>query len=78
MKRGNCSLGFADLFLLAKKRDWTPQEKRAFQTLDQAGRNAAVVALAREAGGIRTEDRVGMDGVTYTAFWREDGSPAAE
>jgi hypothetical protein len=75
---GDCELGFADLFQLAKKRDWTPDEERAFQALDQAGRNAAVVRLAREAGGIRTEDRVGTDGVTYTAFWREDGPPGAE
>ena len=69
----DCSLGFADLFRLAKKRDWTPAEERAFQEMDQEARNAAVVALAREAGGIRTEDRVGTDGVIYTAFWLEDG-----
>ena len=78
MKRGDCSLGFADLFRLAKKRDWSPEEERAFQALDQDGRNAAVVELAREAGGIRTEERVGTDGVTYTAFWREDLPPATE
>ena len=41
--------------------------------MNQEARNAAVVALAREAGGVRTEDRVGTDGVTYTAFWLEDG-----
>lgn len=76
--RGTCDLGFADLFRLAKKRDWTPDEERTFQALDQAGRNAAVVMLAREAGGIRIDDRVGTDGITYTAFWREDGPPAAE
>lgn len=70
--RPDCSLGFADLFRLAKKRDWTRAEERVFQALDQEGRNAAVVELAREAGGIRTEDRVGTDGVIYTAFWLED------
>jgi len=68
----DCSLGFADLFRLAKKRDWTPDEERAFQAMGQQARNATVIALAREAGGIRTEERVGTDGVTYTAFWLED------
>ena len=72
-----CSLGFADLFRLARKRDWTPAEERAFEGMDQEARNAAVVELAHEAGGIRTEDRVGTDGVVYTAFWQEDG-PSAE
>ena len=70
----DCSLGFADLFRLAKKREWTAAEERDFQGMDQEARNAAVVALAREAGGIRTENRIGTDGVTYTAFWLEDGS----
>jgi hypothetical protein len=74
---GDCSLGFADLFQLAKKRDWTLAEERAFQGMDQEARNAAVVALAREAGGIHTEDRVGTDGVIYTAFWLEDEPPSA-
>ena len=69
---GDCSLGFADLFRLAKKRSWTPDEERVFQALDQEARNAAVAELAREAGGIRTENRVGTDGVIYTAFWLED------
>jgi len=67
-----CKIGFADLFRLAKDRDWTPAEEQAFQSLDQAGKNAMVVALAREAGGIVTEDRVGTDGVTYTAFWQDE------
>jgi hypothetical protein len=30
-----------------------------------------VKQLASEAGGVRTEDRIGTDGVVYTAFWRE-------
>jgi hypothetical protein len=67
-----CSIGFADLFRLAKKRDWTADEERVFQALDQEARNTAVVELAREAGGIRTENRVGTDGLIYTAFWLED------
>ena len=32
---GDCSLGFADLFRLAKKRSWTRDEERVFQALDQ-------------------------------------------
>jgi hypothetical protein len=67
-----CSLGFADLFRLAKKRGWTLDEERTFQALTQPERNAAVLELAREAGGIRTEDRIGTDGQVYTAFWLED------
>jgi hypothetical protein len=73
---GDCSLSFADLFRLAKKREWTPDEERAFQGMDQEARNAAVVALAREAGGVHTEDRVGTDRVIYTAFWLEDQPPS--
>lgn len=67
-----CSIGFADLFRLAKKRGWTDAEERAFQALSQRDRNAAVMELAREAGGIHTEDRLGTDGQVYTAFWLED------
>ena len=67
-----CSIGFADLFRLARKRDWTAEEELAFQVLTQPERNAAVLDLAREAGGIRTEDRIGTDGQVYTAFWLEE------
>jgi hypothetical protein len=66
-----CSMGFADLFRLAKGREWTEEEVREFQALDQAGKNRMVKQLAAEAGGVRTADRVGTDGVVYTAFWRE-------
>jgi hypothetical protein len=66
-----CEMGFADLFRLARKRIWTPEEKGAFQALDQDARNAAVKKLAQEAGCVRTADRLGTDGVTYTAFWVE-------
>ena len=69
----DCEMGFADLFRLARKRIWTPEEKDAFQALDQDARNAAVKQLAREAGCcVRTEDRLGTDGMIYTAFWLED------
>lgn len=64
-------MGFADLFRLARKRIWTTEEKDAFQALDQDARNAAVKQLAREAGCVRTADRLGTDGLIYTAFWLE-------
>ena len=67
-----CAIGFADLFRLAKRRDWTAEEERAFQAMTQPERNAAVKALAREAGGMHTEDRIGTDGQVYTAFWLEE------
>ena len=67
-----CTIGFADLFRLAKKRGWTAAEERAFQAMTQPERNAAVKELAREAGRIRTEDRTGTDGLVYTAFWLEE------
>lgn len=66
-----CEMGFLDLFIRARKREWTPDEEATFSGLDQEARNAAVRQLARDAGGIRTEDRVGADGVIYTAFWAE-------
>jgi len=67
-----CTIGFADLFRLAKKRGWTAEEERAFQAMTQPQRNSEVKELAREAGGIRTEDRIGTDGLVYTAFWLEE------
>lgn len=66
-----CSMGFHELFQLAKGREWTQDEVRAFQALDQDGKNRMVKQLAAEAGCIRTEDQVGSDGVVYTAFWKE-------
>jgi len=66
-----CSMGFAELFQLAKGRAWTEEEVREFQSLDQQGRSRMVKQLAAEAGCVRTEDRIGTDGVVYTAFWRE-------
>lgn len=66
-----CEMGFSDLFRLARKRAWTSDEENAFQALDQDARNTAVRQLAQEAGGVRTEDRRGTDGLIYTAFWLE-------
>lgn len=64
-------MSFRELFHLAKGRDWTEDEVQSFQKLDQPAKNAMVKQLAAEAGGIRTEDQVGTDGVVYTAFWKE-------
>jgi hypothetical protein len=64
-------MGFRELFWLAKGREWTLDEVQAFQSLDQDGKNQMVKQLAAEAGGIRTEDQVGTDGVVYTTFWKE-------
>lgn len=65
-----CELGFADLFRMARGREWTPEEERRYRALSQPERNAAVRELAAEAGDIHTADRVGTDGVVYTAFWK--------
>ena len=69
--QSRCSMGFAELFRLAKGREWTEEEVPGFQALDQEGKNRVVKQLAAEAGCIRTEDQVGTDGVVYTAFWKE-------
>jgi hypothetical protein len=70
-KAERCAMGFRELFVLAKGREWTDEELQAFQALDQDGKNRAVKTLAAEAGCVRTEDQVGTDGVVYTAFWKE-------
>jgi hypothetical protein len=66
-----CLVGFADLFAMARKREWTPDERRRFEAMGQDARNEAVRELGREAGCIRTEERRGTDGQIYTAFWVE-------
>ncbi|HKJ17006.1 MAG TPA: hypothetical protein VJ984_06650 [Xanthomonadales bacterium] len=66
-----CQYSFDDLFRLANERDWTAAEKNDFMLLDQDARNQEVKRLAGMAGGVRTEDRLGTDGLTYTAFWVE-------
>ncbi len=70
-----CELGFADLFRMAHQRDWTPEEERSFEGLEQEARNSMVRDLAQKAGGVRTADRIGTDGVTYTAFWIDRPTP---
>jgi hypothetical protein len=68
-------LGFGDLFQAAHGRDMTPQERAELGRLRQPERNEWVrreVALTGNA--IVCEDRLGTDGVTYTAFWRAGSS----
>lgn len=67
----NC-MSFSDLFHAANGRDFSEQERTRFSELSQPERNAAVKHLAHRATGIRTEDRVGTDGIVYTAFWRDE------
>jgi len=66
-----CRTSFLDLFRLARQRDWTADEEQYFTQVDQPTRNRLVKDLAAEAGCVRTEDRLGADGVVYTAFWIE-------
>lgn len=70
----DCELGFADLFRMAHGRAWTAQEARMFADMGQQDRNEAVKDWAGRADGIVTEDRVGTDGITYTAFWLDPGA----
>ncbi len=64
-----CAYSFADLFMLARKRTWTEEERAYFAALDQTDRNHVVRQLAAEAGNVVTEDKIGSDGTVYTAFW---------
>jgi hypothetical protein len=64
-----CQYSFDDLFRLANGRQWTAEEKQAFLEMDQPTRNREVKRLAHKAACIRTEDRLGSDGLIYTAFW---------
>src|SRR5262245_19438680 len=66
---GDCCMSFRDLFILAKKRDWTAAEAKHFGLVDQPERNRLVKVLATEAGCVCTQDRTGTDGQVYTAFW---------
>lgn len=66
-----CQYSFSQLFSLAHQREWTEAERERFFALDQNARNLEVKQLAKKAGNVRTEDRLGTDGLTYTAFWVE-------
>ena len=66
-----CYIGFADLYRLAKKCEWSPAQEKELLDASQEARNAWVKQLAQEAGCVRVEDRLGSDARTYTAFWVE-------
>lgn len=62
-----CAYSFADLFTAAFGRAPTQDELAALYVLSQTERNAQVQQWAEQAGW-GTEDRIGTDGVVYTAF----------
>ncbi len=69
-----CQYSYADLFEAVRGRTWNESERLQFESLTQPQRNAWVKDLAGASGGtVGTQDRVGTDGQTYTAFWLEDG-----
>lgn len=62
-----CAYSFADLYIAAHDKPPERAELDALYAHSQADRNALVRAWANRAGwGV--EDRVGTDGVIYTAF----------
>lgn len=68
--------GFDDLFRAAHRRDMTGAEREQFGALAQPERNDAVRELAALThGAFECDDRVGNDGVTYTAFSRLTDPP---
>lgn len=68
--RESCSLGFAELFTLAKGRPWSEAERSEFYAMSQIEKNEWVQLRAEEAGSVETQDRRGTDGLIYKAFWR--------
>jgi hypothetical protein len=67
-ERAAC-MSFGELHALAHGRAWSADESARFAALSQAEKNAAVRTMAAKAGNVDVEDRVGADGVVYTAFW---------
>lgn len=68
MSESACSFGFEDLFHAAHGRRWTEAERRELEQADQPRRNALVRRWAASAGDVTLEDRLGTDGLLYTAF----------
>jgi len=67
----NCAYSFDDLHQVVFGCTMTEAEKTALYDLPQTDRNAQVGEWARKIGW-QTEDRLGSDGVIYTAFWPVD------
>ncbi len=68
MSESACSFGFGDLFHAAHGRGWTEAERRELEQAEQPHRNALVRRWAEAAGDVTLEDRLGTDGLVYTAF----------
>ena len=65
-----CAYSFNDLFKAVFNRDMTPEEKADLYAQTQEARNAIVKGWAGQSRW-RVEDRIGSDGIIYTAFWPE-------
>jgi len=64
----SCQFSFNDLHQAAFGRPLTEAERRELYALTQEERNERVGEWAKIAHW-QTEDRVGADGIEYTAFW---------
>lgn len=68
MSGGMC-YSFDDLFHAVKRREMTESEARQFRNMTQDEKNRMVKQLVDQSdGAFKSEDRVGSDGRTYTAF----------
>lgn len=70
MRGPECQFSFADLFLAAEGRMWTPEEEATFVALTQPQKNEWVSKLVAKAPGFVTADRLGTDGISYRVFWK--------
>ena len=62
-----CSYSFWDLYKEAFSEEASEKVKQEFYRMTQDERNARVSRWA-EMAGWETDDRIGSDGLTYTAF----------
>lgn len=65
----SCKFSFDDLHQARFGRKMTSQEKETLYEKPQAERNNIVRHWAKSTGWL-TENRMGEDGVVYTAFWK--------
>jgi len=69
----SCCFSFDDLHKAAFGRLMAVEEADSLRRQTQDEKNATVREwTARTNGAFRCEDRLGTDGVTYTAFWRAE------
>lgn len=69
MTGDNCRWSFDDLHQAAHSRRMTDQEKQRLYALGQNARNIIVQGWADRAAW-QTENRIGSNGIKYTAFWK--------